>query len=69
MTFLTYINISIEIRLSGCFFIDNTAGDSIYRGIGMKFNKKTRKIISSIIIILVVLAMIIPMFASALYSF
>lgn len=35
----------------------------------MKFNKKTRKIISSIIIILVVLAMIVPMFASALYSF
>lgn len=35
----------------------------------MRFNKKTRKIISSIIIIIVVLAMLIPMFASALYSF
>lgn len=35
----------------------------------MKFNRKTRKIISSIIIILVVLAMIIPMLASALYTF
>lgn len=35
----------------------------------MRFNKKTRKIISSIIIIIVVLAMLIPMFASALYPF
>ncbi len=35
----------------------------------MKFNRKTRKIISSVIIIIVVLAMIIPMLASALYSF
>lgn len=35
----------------------------------MKFNRKTRKIISSIIIIIVVLAMVIPMLASALYSF
>lgn len=35
----------------------------------MKFNRKTRKIISSIIIILVVLAMVIPMLASALYTF
>lgn len=35
----------------------------------MKFNRKTQKIISSIIIIIVVLAMVIPMLASALYSF
>ncbi len=35
----------------------------------MKFNKKTRKIISSVIIIIVVLAMVIPMLASAFYSF
>ncbi len=35
----------------------------------MRFNRKTRKIISSIIIVLVVLAMLVPMFASALYSF
>lgn len=35
----------------------------------MKFNRKTKKIISSVIIIIVVLAMLIPMFASALYSF
>ncbi len=35
----------------------------------MKFNRKTRKIISSIIIIIVVLAMVIPMLASALYTF
>ncbi len=35
----------------------------------MKFNRKTRKIISSVIIIIVVLAMVIPMLASALYSF
>lgn len=35
----------------------------------MKWNRKTRKIISSIIIIIVVLAMIVPMLASALYSF
>jgi len=35
----------------------------------MRFNRKTKKIISSIIIILVVLAMLVPMFASALYSY
>lgn len=35
----------------------------------MKWNRKTKKIMSSIIIILIVLAMIIPMFASALTSF
>jgi len=35
----------------------------------MKFNRKTKKIISSVIIIIVVLAMVIPMLASALYSF
>lgn len=35
----------------------------------MKFNRKTRKIISSIIIIIVVLAMVIPMLTSALYTF
>ena len=35
----------------------------------MKFNRKTRKIISSVIIIIVVLAMVIPMLASALYTF
>lgn len=35
----------------------------------MKLNRKTRKIISSVIIIIIVLAMVIPMLASALYSF
>ena len=35
----------------------------------MKFNRKTRKIISSVIIIIVALAMVIPMLASAFYSF
>jgi len=35
----------------------------------MKFNRKTKKIISSVIIVIVVLAMVIPMLASALYSF
>lgn len=38
-------------------------------GDNMKFNRKTRKIISSVIIIIVVLAMVIPMLASAFYSF
>lgn len=35
----------------------------------MRFNRKTKKIISAVIIIIVVLAMLIPMFVSALYSF
>lgn len=35
----------------------------------MKFNRRTRKIISSVIIIIVVLAMVIPMLVSAFYSF
>ena len=41
----------------------------VCRGIIMRFNRKTKKIISSIIILVVVLAMVIPMLASALYSF
>ena len=41
----------------------------VCRGIILRFNRKTKKITSSIIIIIVVLAMVIPMLASALYSF
>ncbi len=33
----------------------------------MKLNRKTKKIISSVLIVIIVLAMVIPMLASALY--